>query len=166
LARSVHPINDTHDCRQFKCGKHPLDRWLSGHALRNEKNNVSRTRVLVDEGGPKILGFYSLAATILELDCLPPDLRSTINIPYPAPAILLAQLAVHRDIQSQGIGRALLAHALQTAADAADRIGAMAVAVDAIDEGAEDFYTRFGFLSLAKDGRHLFLPLSGIPRPA
>jgi GNAT superfamily N-acetyltransferase len=138
---------------------------LAVHALRNQQNNVSRTRVLVDDG-PSVLGFYSLAATILELDCLPPDLRNVINIRYPAPAILLAQIAIHRDLQGQGLGKALLAHSLQTAAEAADRIGAMAVAVDAIDDEAQTFYSRFGFVPLVKAGRHLFLALSSIPRPS
>lgn len=41
-------------------------------------------------------------------------------------------------------------------------IGKLAVEVEAIDESAKQFYERYGFLALADDPRHLFLPMNVI----
>ncbi|MEX2114801.1 MAG: hypothetical protein WD845_16530 [Pirellulales bacterium] len=41
----------------------------------------------------------------------------------------------------------------------ADQAGLRAIEVDAIDAAARTFYLKYGFVPLADDPRHLFLPL-------
>ena len=60
----------------------------------------------------------------------------------------------------------LLAHSLRMAAEAAERIGAIAVATEAINGMAMSFYIHHGFSQLNREGMHLFLPISAIPRRA
>ena len=50
------------------------------------------------------------------------------------PAVYLSMIAVAHRYQGQGIGRILLADALNRAADAADQIGLKAVVLDVIED--------------------------------
>jgi GNAT superfamily N-acetyltransferase len=163
LGWAIESISPSHVAKAFKSNHHSLDFWLQRHALQNEQNGIARTRVLIRGDSPTILGFYSLAATTIQIDELPPEIRQRLAIRYPAPAILLGQLAIHRELHRQGLGGLLMAHALRTARQASELVGAIAVAVDAIDNPAVDFYRHYGFSPLKRDGRHLFLPMSGIP---
>jgi predicted GNAT family N-acyltransferase len=76
--------------------------------------------------------------------------------------ILLGRLAVERTMAGQGLGKLLLIDALRRSADVAEQLGIRAVEVDAADESARQFYTKFGFAALADDTRHLFLPMQAI----
>jgi GNAT superfamily N-acetyltransferase len=163
VAWSIKPLSRDHISKGFKCGHHQLDFWLQRHAIRNEFSNISKTRVLLRDDSPAVLGFYSLSAATIEIDHLPLEIRAELALRYPAPAILLAQLAIHRDLHRQGLGKALLVHALRTARQASELVGAMAVAVDAIDNPAMEFYARHGFSKMEKLGLHLLLPMSAIP---
>ncbi|EDT05117.1 GCN5-related N-acetyltransferase [Burkholderia ambifaria IOP40-10] len=66
--------------------------------------------------------------------------------------------AVDRRYQGRGLGAALLVNALRRAARS--EIPAVALTVDAKDEGAAAFYGHFGFQSLTHDPLALFLPLA------
>ena len=59
-----------------------------------------------------------------------------------------------------GLGAALLVNALRRAARS--EIPAVALTVDANDEGAAAFYGHFGFQSLTHDPLALFLPLATV----
>lgn len=48
----------------------------------------------------------------------------------------------------------------------ADQVGVRAVEVDAIDDKARAFYTKYGFVQLADDPDHLFLPMQVIRKLA
>jgi GNAT superfamily N-acetyltransferase len=54
-------------------------------------------------------------------------------------------LAVHKDEQGTGLGRALLKDALSRMERAADILGIRAVLVHAIDQQARAFYEKFEF---------------------
>ena len=66
-------------------------------------------------------------------------------MPGPIPVILLGQLAVDLDYQGRGLGGDLIVDAGRRALAAADLIGARAIIVQALDEGAVNFYEHFGF---------------------
>jgi GNAT superfamily N-acetyltransferase len=119
--------------------------------------------VLLETNAARIVGFYSLSATIIDLGHLPDDIKAQLGLRYPAPAILLAQLAVDRELHGRGLGKAMLAHALRIANDASELIGAMAIATEAIDDDARRFYEHHGFRPLARAGTHLFLPMTAVP---
>ncbi len=61
------------------------------------------------------------------------------------PAVLLARLAIDKTLQGQGLGGVLLADALGQTVAAVQRVAARFVIVDAIDEKAAAFYSRYGF---------------------
>jgi predicted N-acetyltransferase YhbS len=75
---------------------------------------------------------------------------------------LIGRLARDLKFAKSGVGGNLLMSALCQAYRQANSIGAMAVIVDAKDEAAAGFYSRFGFLPL--EGSRLFLPMKDVPK--
>jgi GNAT superfamily N-acetyltransferase len=60
--------------------------------------------------------------------------------------VVLGRLAVDRDFQGQGLGRALLRDAILRTLQAADIIGVRAILVHALSEQAKRFYEDCGFV--------------------
>lgn len=151
------PLAPSDRCDDFHCGKVELDHWLIRRAHRNETAGHSRTYVVTAPGSPDVLAYYSLAAgAVARSSARKADKR---NAPDPIPVIILARLAVHLDVRAavKGTGRHLLRDALIRATAAADTIGARALVVHAIDEGAADFYKTNGFEPSPDDPLMLFI---------
>lgn len=169
----LEPLTGRHDRSGFNCGSTALDLWLKQTALQHQAKGLSRTFVAVpaDESavagflaagldgiGPvSILGFYALASASV----LVGDLPSATGRRYPRQVLVtrLGRLAVRGDLQAQGLGRLLLADALNRARNAAQSVGSAGVFVDAKDGSAARFYRRFGFLPCADQPLKLYLPL-------
>ena len=66
-------------------------------------------------------------------------------MPDPIPVVVLARLAVDRNYQGRGLGRALFRDAGHRVAHAADTIGIRGIVVHAISEEARKFYIALGF---------------------
>jgi GNAT superfamily N-acetyltransferase len=66
-------------------------------------------------------------------------------MPDPIPVVVLARLAVDRNYQGRGLGRALFRDAARRVAHAADTIGIRGIVVHAISEEARKFYIALGF---------------------
>ena len=131
-----------HDVSQFVCQHAALTQWLQDRALENNAQRGSRTHVVCD--GPRVVGFYALAAGSVEHAKAPKAL--TRNMPKPLPAIILARLAVDTAYQGLGIGGGLLQDAVFRALSAANEIGARILLCHAIDPPARSFYVKHGFL--------------------
>jgi N-acetylglutamate synthase-like GNAT family acetyltransferase len=90
---------------------------------------------------------------------MPPQLAKSLP-KYPAPAIVLARLAVDESMKGQSLGRRLLVDAFHRCLVVAEQIGIHAVFVKAIDTGAAEFYQHFGFIPLINSPLELYLPMS------
>ncbi|HEX8004630.1 MAG TPA: GNAT family N-acetyltransferase [Mycobacteriales bacterium] len=145
MFRSV-PLDDTHALDDFDSAQPDLDRWLRDHARGAEAKRTARTFVWLDGGG-RVVGYYALAAHTLSRASLPRRLGR--GDPAQVPAVLLAKLALHKDLQGRGLGAALLADALGRVLDATRAVAARYVVVDAIDDFAADFYAHHGFEQVA-----------------
>ena len=151
-------LDTSHDRASFDCGKSELNDWLQRLAGQYERRDLARTYVAVQEDNPRVLGYYAISNHLVRYDALPEEQAKglpTIDIPV----VLLGRLAVDKAAQGQGLGQHLLIDALRRAAHISEHIGVRAVEVDAIDDGARQFYLKFGFLPLLDDQRHLFLPM-------
>lgn len=152
-------LTKDHNRRNFDCGVFSLNQYLQRSARQNQDKDIGRTFVLVDEGQDRICGYYTLSSSTIDFEEYPEN----TGLPrYPIPAILLARLAVDKGRQGEGLGGDLLLHALSTARRHADTIAAAAVVVDALDEAAQAFYEKYGFQTLNKPGRHLYLTMQKI----
>lgn len=135
------PLGAQHQLEAFDCGTEALNHWLQRRALINQLAGVSRTSVVCRERA--VIAYLSLAAGSIVLADVPGALRR--NMPNPLPVVVLGRLAVDRNCQGHGLGRALVAHAIRQSLQAQQLIGARALLVHAIDDDAATFYRRLGF---------------------
>ena len=147
----IERLSDDHDLGRFGCGNKSLDDWLRSPALENQRRDLSRTFVLVDDGGV-VIGYYALTMGGVGREELPRRLGR--GLPgYQIGMVLLARLAVDAGHQGGGHGRDLLVDAIANASAAGRHAAARFIAVDPIDESAGRFYARFGFRNIDGDER-------------
>jgi predicted N-acetyltransferase YhbS len=145
----IERLDEEHDLGLFRSGNKLLDNWLRIHALENQRRNLSRTFVLIDDGGA-VAGYYALSTGGVAKDELPRRLGR--GLPgYQIGMVLLARLAIDARHQGEGLGRDLMVDAILHASAAGQHAAARFIAVDPIDESARMFYSRFGFTDIEGD---------------
>lgn len=157
----VEPLDSSHDRTAFSAGERSLDDFLKNLVSQYERRRLGRTYLIVRSGEKRVLGYYTLASGSLAFDNLPVTSRKKLPR-HPIPVILLARLAVDETVRGHGLGRRLLVDALGRCLDLADRLGVHAVSVDALDDSARSFYTKYGFIALQDRPLVLFLPMATI----
>ncbi len=159
--RTIEKLRRDHLVDAFDCGQETLNQWLRKHALQNQGAGAAQTYVgLV---GETVIGYYSLAVGQIELADAPERLRKGLAR-HPAPVMLLARLAVDKNWQKQGVGRALLRDAVLRTMQAAEIAGIRALAVHAKDDAARRYYEQFDFEASPADPLHLLVLLKDIRR--
>lgn len=153
------PLTAAHDLSGFSCGKVSLDRWLQTRALSNQEKGFTVVMALHDGG--RVIGYYGLAPTSIVPLQLPRSIRTGQPLD-PVPCLLLGQLATDERWAGKGIGSGLLKHALERCVTASRLIGGRALLVNAVDDGAAEFWRRWGFLPSKDDPLTLFRPISDI----
>ena len=139
----VERLGDHHAVGNFSCGVKDLDDWLSVHALDNQRRDLSRTFLLLDDAD-RVVGYYALTMGGVRKEALPT--RYGRGLPkFDIGMVLLARFAIADERRGQGLGRDLLIEAIERAADAGTHVAARFIAVDPIDEAARAFYAKFGF---------------------
>lgn len=146
----------------FSCGEKTLDGYFRERAGQDRRRNVASCFVLVDHANNAVLGYYTLSAGVVAATDLPESFATRLPRYPNLPGILLGRLAVDKSYQGQGFGRRLLVDALKRALDVSSQIGAVVVLVDALNEGAADFYASFGFTPFKDTPLRLFLPIAAI----
>jgi ribosomal protein S18 acetylase RimI-like enzyme len=160
MSWQIVPLDRSHQRDAFDCGEPSLNDYLCRYARQNDAKGVSRTFVLLEEGSPIILGYYTLSAGSVAFTTLPDDYSRLPK--YPVPTAHIGRLAVDRTRQGQRLGELLLVDALKRIRQTSRQIGIHAVTVHALHEKAKAFYEKFGFIPLKDDALHLFLPLATI----
>ncbi len=145
----IQRLGENHILSGFDCGVKSLNDWLITYALENEKRDISRTFVLIDDS-EDVIGYYSLSMGGVKTVDLPKNLGR--NLPnYDIGMVLLGRLAVAAKMQGQKLGRNLLIDAIYHAAAAGQHAAARFIGVDPIDETARAFYEKFGFRDVGGD---------------
>ncbi len=158
----VVPLAKGHDRSAFDCGNEDLNRYLRQQARQDADKRVAVPFVLVEPGSPVVRGFYTLCASVIALNELPPETMKKLPRYGQLPVTLLGRLAVDCTAKGRGVGEFLLVDALRRCLEGARHIGAMAVIVDAKDEAAAGFYRHFDFLPFQASPRRLFLPMAQV----
>lgn len=151
-----------HARAEFSCGSPELDKYLRQQARQDAAKRVAAAFVLLEPPAPRVLGFYTLSASSVSTDELPPDFGKSLPRYPQLPVVLLGRLAVDLSCRGRGAGEFLLMDALHRSLDASANIGALAVFVDAKDAAAASFYRHFDFLALPGDSKRFFLPMTQI----
>lgn len=156
---TVEPLSRQHDRTAFDCGAEALDRYLKQQARQDADKRVAAPFVAVQPPDTRVLGYYTLSASVLTLANLPEELARKLPRYPQLPVTLIGRLAIDQSTKGQGLGEHLLLDALHRSLAHADQIAAMAVVVDAKDENAVSFYRHYGFIPLQAQPSRLFVPM-------
>lgn len=156
---TVEPLGRQHDRTAFHCGADALDRYLKQQARQDADKRVAAPFVAVNPPNTRVLGYYTLSASVVTLTDLPDELSRKLPRYPQLPVTLLGRLAVDQSARGQRLGEHLLLDALHRSLTHADEIAAMAVVVDAKDENAAAFYRHFGLIALQAQPRRLCVPM-------
>jgi len=151
----IEALSKKHNRKGFHCGEPELDKWFEVRAGQDDRRNVARVFVALDDEG--IVGFYSLSMFTLALDDLPTKLSRKLPNYQSIPAALIGRLARHERARSCGIGELLVADAISRVLSAAATVAAYAIVVDAKHARAASFYETFGFIAFPSKKNRLFL---------
>lgn len=152
----IEPLGKQHDRARFSCGQPDLDGWFQLRASQDDKRNIARVFVGVDDD-LGVVGFYSLSSLSLSLDHLPEQIARKLPRYDAIPAALIGRLARDERVRGQGVGELLLAAAIHRVLGAGRSIAVFAIVVDAKDERAAAFYQSFGFQAFPLRPDRLFL---------
>ena len=152
----IEGLHPRHALDSFSSGVDALDRYLASQAGQDAKRGFASVFVAVDNGSERVCGFYTLSMAGVAVDLLPERLQRKMPRYPSVPAVRLGRLAVATVDKGRGLGKWLLMDAM--ARSLASEVAWAAFVVDAKDDTARSFYLQYGFLALADDPLHLFLP--------
>ena len=152
----IETLGKRHNRAAFSCGEPDLDGWFRHRAGQDERRNLARVFVAVDEE-MGVIGFYSLNSFTLALPDLPEEIARKLPRYDAIPAALIGRLARDLRVRGQGIGELLLADAIRRILGAARSLAIFAIVVDAKDERAVEFYRAYGFEPFPLRPKRLFL---------
>lgn len=153
-----------HDRAAFSCGVGPLDTYLKNQATQDAKRKIAVTYVLCGRDSGTIMGYYTISTASIETTQLPENITKRLPRYGALPAMLIGRLAVDQQYRGRRLGESLLVDALKRCLFLSQEIGAMAVLVDAKDEGAARFYERYGFRRFDDRPHSLYMPMLEIER--
>ena len=156
LPYRVEPLGD-HDRATFSCGKPSLDRYIREVAGQDQREDLSRCFVLIEETLPRrILGYYTLSNSSIAPQAGPPRTQKVRRYAEVG-AVLLGRFALDVSQQGRGLGRRLLIHILMHVSRLGEESGFQLLLVDPLDDEAAAFYGSFGFTPLPTETRMYML---------
>jgi GNAT superfamily N-acetyltransferase len=168
VAIEVRLLGETDDRSSFQSGDDQLDLFFRRYAGQNQfRHHIGTTYIALER--ETILGFATVTVGHMELENIPSSLKKTLP-EYPLPILRLARLAVDRNAQRKGVGEYLMRTVLSVAIELREKLGCVGVVVDA-KPGAENYYSRYGFVDLEviegaleerPTPKPMFLPLSAV----
>lgn len=157
-----------HDRTGFSCGVDRLDSFLKLSAKKQQKNDMTRVYVAVEEGYAIVLGYHAINLGVMNVDELarrPPGAPAHGELPI----LFLGQVAVSKSAQSQGIGSILMHHVFEKASRVADEAGCYAIVLDVMSDGDENaferrrlWYAEFGFQPFASNRARMFMTMKQV----
>jgi predicted GNAT family N-acyltransferase len=157
----IHLLDKAHNRKSFRCEEQQLTDYIQKQVSQDVSKKLAICFVATDSKN-NVIGFYTLSSESLGRDLVPTKYKKKIPQNYNVPVILLGRLARDITAKGTGLGEHLLMDALFRAFRISEQsIGAMAIVVDPINEYAEAFYSKYGFIQLPDSGK-MFLPMNVI----
>ncbi|MGH9791655.1 MAG: GNAT family N-acetyltransferase [Candidatus Acidiferrales bacterium] len=154
------PLAD-HDRAAFSCGVEALDNYLRQQVKQDIRKRSAVAFVLTNDG-KTIVGYYTLSQFSVNLGTLPPEVAAKLPRYPDLPATRLGRLALSSAYRGRQLGEALLMDALKRALGGSRHIASALVVVDAKDEGAANFYKKYGFRDLPRVANRFFVPMQSV----
>jgi len=155
----IESLSRSHASADFDCGEPDLNEWLRRYARQNQSRHLSRTLVATDSGSSKVFGYCTISVTTVA------DSKS-YRKGYVIPVLLIGRVAVELEAQGQGIGRLLLATALNLALEIDAKVGIQQVMITANNSSLARYYERFGFKVVDPESLTLALPINDLIKSA
>lgn len=153
----IKPLDTSMDRAAFCCGEAELDDFFRDHAGDHHRSHLTRVYTAVYEG--KIVGYYWLnAQSHLPKKLSEHAVTKLERIPF-APCVYLGMIATSKELQGNGIGKALMMHAFGRALDVAEIVGVYALTLEAIDEDKATQYARWGFTRFIEGELLMYIPV-------
>ena len=161
--RRPEPLGAEHDVERFRNGRHAtLDDWLRQRARTSEGLSARTYVICTQEPASQVVGYYAIATATAQRVTIP-SAKLRKGMPHEVPLLLIGRLAIDAAFQGQGLGSALLVDALRRCAAASEIAGARGVIAHAIDDQADVFYRRHGFILAPPLGeRTMLLPIESL----
>ena len=161
MVERLEPLNSAHRLEGFDSGTPSVDKWLRERSMQASLSRSAKTFVLTKAG--QVIAFHSL--TVGEIVNLEATARLKAGMGnYSIPVLILARMAVHKDFQGRGLGKALLADAILRAIAVGEHAGVRALIVHPVDAKAKSFYLKFGFAENLHNSNELYLLLKDASR--
>jgi len=157
-----------HDRAGFSCGVERLDNYLKLSAKKQQKDDMTRVYVAVEEGKSVVLGYHAINLGMMNVDALAKRPRGAPDHGE-LPILFLGQVAVSRNAQGNGIGSILMHHVFEKASRIADEAGCFAIMLDVMSDGGEEqrerrkaWYAEFGFQPFASNAARMFMTMKQV----
>ena len=157
-----------HHRADFDCGVHRLNNFLKLSARKQQKDDMTRVYVAIEDGRTQILGYHAINLGMMNVDELK---RRPRGAPEHGeiPVLFLGQVAVDKTAQGDGLGGILMHHAFEKACRVSGMAGCHAIVLDVIaDGGGEAFayrkswYAGFGFMPFASNQARMFMAMKQV----
>jgi GNAT superfamily N-acetyltransferase len=157
-----------HERDGFDCGVDRLNNYLKLSAKKQQKDDMTRVYVAVEEGQSRVLGYHAINLGRMNVDELK---RRPRGAPEHGeiPILFLGQVAVDIKAQGHGIGAILMHHVFEKAIIVANQAGCHAVVLDVMSDGGEEaferrktWYRSYGFQSFASNDARMFMVMRQI----
>ena len=157
-----------HDRAGFSCGVERLDNFLKLNAKKQQKDDMTRVYVVVEEGETDILGYHAINLGMMDASELKKRPRGAPDHGE-LPILFLGQVAVSEDAQGDGLGSILMHHVFEKAVAIAEEVGCFAIVLDVMSDGDEvaytkrmDWYEKFGFQPFASNPSRMFMTMKQV----
>jgi ribosomal protein S18 acetylase RimI-like enzyme len=151
-----------HDRSAFSCGVRPIDNWVKNSVSSETKADRLRLWCAIDDAGT-LVGVYAMNPHSVQ----PQDsgLLARQGEWKPIPVLYLSCLAIDTRYQGQGLGEAMMGHAIEKAVKLAEELPVTAIVLDVYEDDdfgrRMAFYQRLGFVSFsAEKPSRMYLPIA------
>ena len=157
-----------HDRADFDCGVSRMNNYLKLSAKKQQKDDMTRAYVAVEDESARILGYHAINMGMMNVDELKRRPRGAPDHGE-VPVLFLGQVAVDKTAQGRGLGGILMHHVFEKACVVSDVAGCHAILLDVISDGGEKAFARrkawyesFGFASFPSNPARMFLVLKQV----
>ena len=152
-------IAEHHQLDGFDCGVDDLNRWLVDSAWQADRKDTARTYVWTQRGQSRVMAYFAITPT--QVNRIEDGISKTACGQLDrVPAFLIAKLALEQSIAGVGNGRHLALDAITRVVGVSQLGGGRLIVVDAIDEGAAEFYRKIDFIPVANTPLRLYMKIA------